>query len=688
MRRKRYFILLLLLIGLLTGCKSREEEQQIELLPAAQEDFCYEGSEEVDRFAVDEDGLLYTMKRIPLDYNGPIVIEDESEQPKYYKEIAIYDLEGNCIESKQLVVGGDRLEANVVVREGVMYGVVCKSAFEYNKLALFAIDTKDWTVTTVADLTRFKSINYIASIGEYVYVLGEERTERLTETETETLDNLAYGYRNNKIIRLKVTEGNPVSEQMAMEFPVALYRTEQDTLMVYRYSQESGYIFLEFDPIQVTLTERGRGEFGAGMREISCCGDGFFYCRMNDNVSAELLFYGTFDRLEAQVLPDAITLNTPVVYKKGFAFFINEKDKKGVERICVENIIQKNKALRMLKVNMNQVSPFGCGFLTENVELDAEAFALKVLAGDSDFDLFLLNTREGISYNLKENGAFYPLNEVDGVQEYLDACFPYIKEMATDEEGNIWMLPVQPMVFGLIYNRDFCKENAVDYTAMDYAEFLDFTKEVKEKNEEWIETSFFVLKEQFLEQYTSQYDTFDTDVFRSYAKQLYEIYQKHGEYGWVFHPNNQLVEDMQEFYYLYMVQPREIEMNKKDIGESEVLGITGVPKMDEDIGNLGSMTLLAVNPESENLENALEYISSFAKYMVTKQDSFVLADESMYTDTPFIKDAYELYSDAEIVFEMDANVYWHDFTAYLNGEMELEEMIAEIERKYQIYIGE
>ena len=51
-------------------------------------------------------------------------------------------------------------------------------------------------------------------------------------------------------------------------------------------------------------------------------------------------------------------------------------------------------------------------------------------------------------------------------------------------------------------------------------------------------------------------------------------------------------------------------------------------------------------------------------------------------------DAYEMYANAEECFMLDADVAWHDFTSYLNGEMEMEKMIAEIEQKYQLYIGE
>ena len=74
---------------------------------------------------------------------------------------------------------------------------------------------------------------------------------------------------------------------------------------------------------------------------------------------------------------------------------------------------------------------------------------------------------------------------------------------------------------------------------------------------------------------------------------------------------------------------------------------------------------------------------------MTKQNSFLLADESTYTTEPYIKQWYDVYKEkASIFFPMDKEVYWHTFWDYIDGEIELEEMVKEIERKRKIYVGE
>ena len=198
-----------------------------------------------------------------------------------------------------------------------------------------------------------------------------------------------------------------------------------------------------------------------------------------------------------------------------------------------------------------------------------------------------------------------------------------------------------------------------------------------------------MLVEQFFGQYFTKYDTFDTEEFRTGARQLREMVKELGDFGFNMEASWPLrTGEVVEYYYAYHIFANAIFTCANALGKSDAAGFSSVPKMTEDAGNVGMVAFLAVNPESENLETTLEYISAFAKYMLTKQDSLLLVDKSMYTDTPVMNELYEIYSDVEVYYHMDANVYWHDFTAYLNGEMELEEMIAEIERKYQLYIGE
>ena len=65
-----------------------------------------------------------------------------------------------------------------------------------------------------------------------------------------------------------------------------------------------------------------------------------------------------------------------------------------------------------------------------------------------------------------------------------------------------------------------------------------------------------------------------------------------------------------------------------------------------------------------------------------------MSDETTYTDTPFMKDCYNVYANGAIQFEMEFSIYVDPFYEYANGETVLEDMIAEIERRRNVYVGE
>ena len=155
--------------------------------------------------------------------------------------------------------------------------------------------------------------------------------------------------------------------------------------------------------------------------------------------------------------------------------------------------------------------------------------------------------------------------------------------------------------------------------------------------------------------------------------------------------NGVLQGELPEFFYeSFAGKDLMVDYNKKieELGVADRVGMTAIPKLSEDIGNMARLTFLAVNPQSENLEATLEYIATLCKYMVNQQDTFLLADTSMYTNTPFMMDCYELYAGGEVYFAMNDEVYTNLFEDYLEGNLELEELVSEIERKRETYVEE
>ena len=659
---KKVTLLFLLFVCMLGGCGKEEQlsdKQQDEMQPYA-EPFYYADTVNCSAITADVNGLLYT------------ATYGDSTQ-----EINVYNLDGTCVE--QMILGTSTGSASLLeAGEGALYLIAPELDCMY---VLYEIDTATWQAKKLYSFYGYAYINNLVRIGDYVYIMGSLENPEQKEYELYSSDTF-FNYNGEVIGRLSVTAEIPELELLPIEFPKDIFSTTNNTLGVYGYTEDRGYVIMEYIPETKEVKEVVQKD-GANYDLFEQCEEGYLF-EQNDR-----LIYGAMDgsTVEAEVLNEDFR-STRIIYNGGFMFLKNYQE--DIKRIYVKGELKDNKTIQFLSsawISETDV-PYGCGYKMEQMALDAESFALKVLAQDKDFDVYLLSSREGTSYNLKKNGAFYPLNEIEGVQEYLDACFPYVKEAATNEDGEVWMIPVALAMPGLVYNKEYCAEQGVDFTQMDLAEFIDFTERVKSEYSNQTSISHLALREQIFGQYLQRYDTFDTPLLRDYAEQF-----KKGK-SWVFNKfifelepklKNRTVSD---FYYDYIIYQWDLHTYKEALGDWDALGMVGIPKMEEGMANVGTLTFLMVNPQSENLEDALQYISDFSKYMLKQKDSFMLADETTYTDTPFTKDCYEVYANGAIQFEMDFSIYVDQLYAYANGEMTLEDMVAEMERRRKVYVGE
>lgn len=686
--RRIVFTIVVLLAGMI-GCGVKEEKNQMELLPVSREEFYYEGTAEAEKLAVDENGTLYSLQQIKKLYYLP------GESMDYTKwRISVYALDGSCIASEEVAFGNSNL-ASVTVKDGVLYLVSGKTITD-GIMAVYAVDTATWEVKLITTLSQYESGSgplYAEIVDQYLYVLMNRKNADSVE-DMESLDNIAKTYRNSVVFRLNLSVEHPLPQAMTIEFPSALYLTEQNTLMIQTYDMQTGFHFMDFDHEEGTLIERNRMQ-GVDFRLVyvsGSCADGVFLIKRSGYGDEKELFYypyGMEETGEEQLmLLSGIECDTPAEYQKGFIFFINKTDKTGIYRICVENVVNRSNTIRLLEIGDMRDKPYPCGFLIKEMKVSEEVFALKAMAGDRDFDVYSLRSSKQISYELKENGGYYPLNEVEGVKEYLDSCFPYIRELATNENGDIWMLPVQTEVLALIYNKEYCKKQGVDLENMDWAEFVDLLTKVylnEEEKEKIVDMGIENMIYEFSSQYLSLYDTFDTEEFRLYAKQL----RNSRETGWtdpVFLDVTDVSKNkVPEFYFWEVYGMFQFENLAEILGTMDVYGAAGVPNISGRSGNTAYVSFLVVNPNSQNREKSLEYISAYAKYLLKKENTFMLEDVSSYTDTPFLKEMYKVFSDANVSFALEDEVYFSTFEQYIYGEKELEETITEMERKWKMY---
>ena len=672
---KKWMVAFLLLFCM-TGCG--QKEVPIEYITEWMKEVPY------GKITVDENGILYTV-----------------EYEQNAQCITIYDSNGVLLEEKVLPTSTG-IASLVEASKDVLYLIVPE--VNCNQV-LYEIDTTIWQAKRLYDFYEFDRIEQIVPIGKDIYVLGILKNPFRIQYE-KNADGPTYVYSGQAVVKLVTNAKVPELEYVPIAFPQEIFKFGEDGLGIYCNTLENASVLYEYKEGNLQQKRQLANNTYSDFRN---CGEGFLYIKNYERVC-----YGTMDEdAETDIMiasntwgystlwmsyRDGFTATGTyglehlwITYKDGY-FYWQEKGQE-LQRISMENIVKENNTLQVLGSSWIDEGdiPHSCGYKMKKQTLCANEFAQEVLEQDTEFDLYLLSSREHISYELKENGEFYPLNEVEGVQEYLDACFPYVKEAAINDEGEIWMIPVTLTIPGLVYNKQFCAENGVDFTQMDLAEFIDFTAEIRAENVNHGSVSGLVLRETLFGQYMTKYDTFDTALLREYVQQFKDVKARY--WGLSYSASSEATNNLRtgrtelpNFYYNCFVYQWSRDLYLNSIGDSDYFGVVPIPTIEENLKNMGTVTFMMVNPNSENLEDTLQYISDYAKYALTVKDSFILADESTYTDTPIVKDCYELYANGGIFFEMNNAVYVDAFNEYLDGTMELEEMMTKIENQWQTYL--
>lgn len=250
-----------------------------------------------------------------------------------------------------------------------------------------------------------------------------------------------------------------------------------------------------------------------------------------------------------------------------------------VVQLNYKRIRKETKVIEYITTGTRGFETFGSGYALNKNVLYPNEYALKVLSGDPDYDISVMNSALGESYNVKNNGAHYPLNKVKGIDDYLDACFPYVKEAAYNEQGDIWMIPLQVDIPGYLVNmKSVEKDQVLIKDNMTYDEFIELINTMDDIA-------------------TNKYNVSNDDIYRNL---LYSILS-----------------------------------GKEDIDREKFSRIAG------------------------------QLRDVHKKIMGANQ-----------------------YENGEIVFHIDRDIYYDDFMRYLEGEIDLENYIAETNRKLSIFKNE
>lgn len=620
---------------------------------------------EVDLTAQEESGDLIqdVFAQLTLEEIMQLTPEelDRMEQKKECFFLRKYNVKGEREYSKALDDDLNSCIATMAVKDGLVYFVPYTFVEDEPCAVLYSYCPETEELTKMKELPYFKWVNRIIPMGDCIYLLGKNVEGHGTG------DSRKYEYTGEKIFCYTVSEDKLV--ELGIEEPMDICVAEEGKLGIYAHMGDE-FCLLSYD------TSRDAMKVLAKTKEYKTANVAFCSER-------QAVIYGTVARglvlssfsdleVESEIYPNGFFWDNNLCYVNG-----NVACKVDAGRIIqfpLEAVKCDNKILRYITAHMPFNDPFGCGYEIQKNILSEDKFALKVMALDKDFDVCFVNSRDSFSYNLRENGVFYPLNEIEGIQEYLDACFPYVREAATDRDGNIWMLPVAVDIRGFLVYKE-AMEDTILKKDMTYEEYGLAYEALSEEEKKWAEppSSF---AEQFVVRYILDNGTIDTEEFRNVlqgmaSRSSVQTEKTNDSYVRVFEESS-----YRAYYRTYV---------KLHQGTEAV--VYAEPKLTATDKNAGYCCFLAVNPYSDNLEETLQYIATLVAYMQEREDAPLFFENRKVEDTLFDRSLYELYQNGEILFSVEDDVY-AEYYDVMDGTLSVEEFIKEAETKVKIFLNE
>ncbi|MBD5128530.1 MAG: hypothetical protein HDT43_01175 [Ruminococcaceae bacterium] len=515
-------------------------------------------------------------------------------------------------------------------------------------------------------------------VGDDLYILYLDSSADLSQAPM--VSPLA-GWRGEKVLRIDLSDMS-VSD-VSCEYPVLISSTG-DTLWVYGLDDNGGYV------APVNGTETGtRIPTGYYMPQSFLTIDNtgkYIASGAAEDSTLTLRLSNPAEGQTNEIMPNvSIMYASGIKERDGYIYYLNSfaysanTDK--IERIRQSDYIKDNTPVKLLATEWFSYIPFGCGRTVVESRLSNEEFALTVLSQDRGFDACVLSSSHDFSKNFRDNGSFCALNDVPGVKEYVERCFPALRDAVTNADGEIWALPLSLNVPCAIYHTENCKAEGFSPNGLTLEELI--TEAGKLYSSDPTRLDICISSDAALPvllRYELSGETLDRAAFtdkldfikKELSGELFDDWVKANNFIYTFFGDDMLV---------MLAENRAKQMDFSYNGNIRAADIF-------EGTNPADCVFLCVNPSSDNLSATLEYITALCGYLSSKTNDFKLDDESLYTDSPYIAELLEIYRDSEVFFRIPDEILLTPVKQYLRSELGLDELITEADRKLSAYLNE
>jgi len=355
-------------------------------------------------------------------------------------------------------------------------------------------------------------------------------------------------------------------------------------------------------------------------------------------------------------------------------------------------------------------------FRSTNYSMDETR--LKLLAGDSDIDIYIISASEIPSFI--ENGFYTPF-ESEVIDEYISQCHEMLQEYSYID-GKAAFVPVLLSIPAILIPKSAIEETGVKYSDIEYLDgYLEFARSYEGERIAYTGSTllFSFLQEQY-ELYYCDIENKDVDFETPLYMHIYEEIwggwqDPRGGIGATIGFEHHITGDYSNnsekalcTYGTYL--DSEIFTDKRLNTDPNVYMTSGstdffekwrafpIPKISKEVtSNSASAAFAFINPFSENKDAALYVLetiaSDFFRYSgYYTKFSMQFEDKSAYPE--YFYPESEIFND---FFSMTKSIAFSDFAFttkrtdiddYQAGKLTLEEAVAEYQRQVDIWLNE
>lgn len=324
---------------------------------------------------------------------------------------------------------------------------------------------------------------------------------------------------------------------------------------------------------------------------------------------------------------------------------------------------------------------------------------LKLMACDSDVDIYIIYSTDSLGRSARKYGAYEPLNDCEKINDFLSQCHDYISDFCTNENGDIWAAPISAQTMAIFYVPQNIEKLGLSFEKNFemYSDFPDTLRRMTNQDQfnyygymEDVATDMFEMNYNVNYSYTD----YNTDTFKTLLEKTRSGYPRYTVSPYFtapfMHDGSEFNTEKTAFKIDYIYS----HMNGDD--PLDTWRVFPAPKIvSAENKNPVILSYAVINPYSKKIDAAKEYLSALAEDFLHTTTKFypVYKDINKYADdydinSPAFRDIFDISTNAAIYELIGSNDGMPFLSDYHDGKITADEVVQEFERRAEIALNE